>query len=412
MVTIIISVNANSVLASDNDDDGIDDKIEELNFRDIEISFDTNETEVESMLRSGKKIDEIAINVLYDEEGVSIEVSYESDFISEGGEDFEVEFGVSFRKIIEYVDLNSNDIYDPLIDNLIQEHDLDAFQVPTYVKEQLTTLTSLHQLIINSSDGIFTLHIYIPEEFYLLNNTLITPSKPKIDIEINNFDFLNSSSRLALDIRLESEISYEEDDLTEDEQKGYASNERAVSTTSNDFTGIFSWNENATVDGILSQVIASSLESDDNGSDDQRIYLNYKQGAIIQHDPKIGIESILRSKLLTNPPLNIIFILLIIVVGSVSVSVPVYYYIHEHKRSAYPKRTHRPEIKEKKISRTDLSELEHAEVTALSEKFYNVVNQFEWDINEKEQFLNEMFSLSPKERDKIINEMIEKSNKN
>ncbi|MFX0030873.1 MAG: hypothetical protein ACFE8B_16790, partial [Candidatus Hermodarchaeota archaeon] len=244
---------------------------------------------------------------------------------------------------------------------------------------------------------------------YLLNNTLITPSKPKIDIEINNFNFLNSSSRLALDLRLESEFSYEEHEITEDEEKGYAFNEKEVSTTNNNFTGIFSWNENATVDGSLSQVIASSLEFEDNGSDDQRIYLNYEQGAIIHHDPKIGIEGILRSRILTRFPLNIIFILLIIVVGSVSVTVPIYYYIHSHKQPAPPKKTHEPKIKEKKITRTDLSELKNVAVTALSENFYDVINQFEWDLNEKEEFLNEILSLTPAEREAIINEMIEKS---
>ena len=301
------------------------------------------------------------------------------------------------------------DIFNPLIDNLIQEHELDSFQNVTYIEEQITAETSLHHLIVNSSDGIFILHIYFPEEFHILNNTLITPTKPKIDIEIQDFNFLNNSSRLALDIRLESNLSYEEYETTEDEEKGYAFNEKAVSTIDNNFKGIFSWSENATIDGMLSEVIASNLEFDDNSSEDQKIFLNYDQGTLIYHDPKLGIEGILRSSILTGFPLNSIIIIITTLAVSISVTVPIYYYIHHHNQSVPQKKKGKPKPPEKKTTNINIPELENVEVTAISKSFYDVVNQFEWDTNEKEEFLNEMFSLTPEERKKIINEMIEKS---
>lgn len=409
LVLLISSISINLVYASDDDDDGIDDEFEELNFRDVEITFETNETEIESLLRNGDQIDEIVIGIRYDEEGIEIEVSYESEFTSENETEFEIEFGASFRTLIEYVDLNDNDVYDSSIDDTIQEYELESFQNITYIEEQITLQTSLHHLIINSSDGIFILHVYIPEEFHLLNNTLITPSKPKIDIEIKNFNFLNSSSKLALDIRLESDQSYEELETTEDEEKGYAFNEKAVSTINNSFTGIFSWNENATIDGISSRVIASNLELDDNGTEDQRFYLNYERGTHIYHDPKIGIEGILRSTILTTFPSNILLILLVITAVSISVAIPVYYYFHNHNKPVSSKKAYKPKKSERKLTITDLSELQNVEVTALSERFYDLINQFEWDTNEKEEFLKEMLSLTPEERDKIINEMVEKS---
>ncbi|MFW9942950.1 MAG: hypothetical protein ACFFFT_18080 [Candidatus Thorarchaeota archaeon] len=411
LVLLIFFANTNLVLASDDDGDHIDDEFEELNYRDVEISFDSNETEIESILRNGDQIDAIEIGVRYDEEGIEIEVSYESDYTSEGEEDFEIEFGVSFRTIIEYVDLNDNNVYDPLIDDKIQEYQLKTFQNVNYIEEQITQQTSLHHLIINSSDGIFILHVYFPEEFNLLNNTLITPSKPKIDIEIMNFNFLNSSSKLALDIRLESNQSYEEYETTEDEERGYAFNEQAVSTIHNDFTGIFSWNENATIDGISSRVIASNLNN--NATEDQKLYLNYEQGIHIYHDPKIGLEGILRSASITTFPWNIVFILLIISAVSISVAIPVYYYFHNHEKTIPLKKVDKTK-KTKKIQRkltiTDLSELQNFEVTALSEEFYDLISQFEWDTNEKEEFLNEMLSLTPEEREKILSEMVKRSN--
>lgn len=410
LVTIVFSINTNLVFASDEDDDGIDDEFEESNFRNVEISFGENETEIESILRNGDQIDNIEVSVNYDQEGIGIEVSYESEYTSENG--FEIEFGATFRNLIEYVDLNDNGLFDPLIDNLIKEHELNSFQNITYIQEQISPQTSLHHLIVTSSDGVFILHLYFPEEFYLLNNTLIIPSKAKIDIEIRNFDFLNSSSRLAIDIRLESNVSYEEYETTEDEEKGYASNEKAVSTSNNDFTGIFSWSENATIDGMLSEVIASNLELDDNSSGDQKMYLNYEQGTHIIHDPKLGIEGILRSTIVAGVHWNFVLTLLAITTVSVSVAVPIYYYIHNHKQTASKKKIDKLKAEEKKPMTLYLPELEKVEVTALSETFYDVIDQFKWDPNEKEEFLKEMFSLPPKERDKVINEMIEKSKLN
>lgn len=129
--------------------------------------------------------------------------------------------------------------------------------------------------------------------YFLKNNSLITPTKPKIDIEINNFNFLNSSSKLTLYVSLESSTPYEEHDDTEDEKYGYAISEEAVSTIQNDFTGIFSWSENASVDGVTKLINASALATDDYDSNDQKIYLIYPQGTYIIHDPKIGLEGIL-----------------------------------------------------------------------------------------------------------------------
>jgi hypothetical protein len=406
-MTIIFTINANIVFASDEDDDDIDDEYEELNIRDVEVSIGENETEIESILRNGDQLDEIEVSVKYDLEGVEVEVGYESDYDS--GSEFEVEFGASFRKLIEYVDLNGNGIYNPLIDNLIQEVELVSFQNITYIEEQISLQTSLHHLIVNSSDGIFTLHIYMPEEFHVLNNTLITPTKPKIDIEILNFNFLNSSSKIAIDIRLESSTSYEEYETTEDEEKGYAYDEKALSTTDNNFKGIFSWSENATIDGMLSEVISSNLEYDDNSSEDQRIYLNYDQGAHILHDPKLGIEGIFRSSVLSSFPWNVVIIVLATVAISVSVAVPLYYYIHNHDQSMPQNKNRKLKSTERGYSKFNLPELENVEVTALSGTFYDIIDQFEWDSHEKEEFLNEMLSLTPNERKKIIDEMVEKS---
>jgi hypothetical protein len=46
------------------------------------------------------------------------------------------------------------------------------------------------------------------------------------------------------------------------------------------------------------------------------------------------------------------------------------------------------------------------EVTTLSKEFWNILKLLDWDEEEKQVFINEMLSLSPSERDAIIEEMI------
>ena len=48
-------------------------------------------------------------------------------------------------------------------------------------------------------------------------------------------------------------------------------------------------------------------------------------------------------------------------------------------------------------------------ITAISEDFMNIVNQFKWEKQDKDNFIEEMLALSPSERQSILNEMLEKS---
>lgn len=96
-------------------------------------------------------------------------------------------------------------------------------------------------------------------------------------------------------------------------------------------------------------------------------------------------------------------ILLAIGAITISITVPIYYYFQKKRIPSIDEQIDRtPKIQE-------LSELKNVELTALSEDFYKIINQFDWDTNEKEEFIKEMSSLTPKERQKIINEMVNKS---
>ncbi|KKL47003.1 hypothetical protein LCGC14_2339920, partial [marine sediment metagenome] len=275
------------------DDDGVDDDFEEENKRDIEIEIGEDEFQIESDLRHGDVKDSIRLKVTYDEGGVGVKITYkeelESAGVNESQSGFELEFKVEFREIIEFLDLNGNGMYDKSTDQLVQEYDLNSFQDIVYTTSSISNDTTLHYLIINTTDGVFALHIFFVEEFVIVNGTFVAPTQSKIDIEISNFNYLNESSQLALYIKLESGGEYKEDDETDDEEDGNATEEDGVVVESNGLSGIFTWKETALIDGVVKNVSSNALEVDDEDELEQKLILSYPRGNHIYHDPKVGI---------------------------------------------------------------------------------------------------------------------------
>ena len=73
-----------------------------------------------------------------------------------------------------------------------------------------------------------------------------------------------------------------------------STDEAAYTTTMNSTTGFFCWANTSVVDGSTQNVLVSDIEADGDKGGEQKIYINYVQGTNIYHDPKIGIEGLLR----------------------------------------------------------------------------------------------------------------------
>ncbi len=232
----------------------------------------------------------------------------------------------------------------------------------------------------------------------------------------------------------ESEIDYEEEDDTEDEIREYATNEKGITTKINNFIGIFTWNNNATIDGTSRDVLTSDLDIDDYDENEQKLYLTYSRGSHIYHDPKVGIAGILRFKNIIDDPFFLIFLIAIISSLSISIGYAVYRYRERIFSSQYT------ELELKKdtsgilgkikydserlgalfdnkrllhqledFSSNKMSNIEDIKVTALSEDFFKVINIFDWEEDDLIDFTREMIALPPEERDAVFKEMINKS---
>jgi hypothetical protein len=329
---LFLSLNFNSVAAFDEDDDQVNDQFEKINRRNIEADIYANEIQIDSIRRGDNNKDLIRINIGYDENGISVNFNYRSSLESLP----EFDFSIVFQEIIEFVDLEENGIYDPEIDQKIQNFSINDFKPLFNTTYSINDISSLHYFKISTINNTFTTHIYVAEEFTVVNESLITPTQVKIDVEILNFTYINESSNLALYTKLESETNYEYEEITEDETNNYAENEHGVITSFEGRTGFLTWKRFAIIDEISHDVPISDIMLDDHNEDDQKIYLNYHHGDHIFHDPKVGIEGLL-IPLPTEPYSPTLLVVWLLIIGAVSVSV-VYSVYHYGIQKSPPKK--------------------------------------------------------------------------
>jgi len=300
----------------DDDKDGIDDDYEDDNKRNIEVWIGENVIEIASIKRTETQKDIIDLRVGFNDYGISIRVSYGTYIRSEPSEpeepkepeepgepkdeivfenedeyedtiEYKLTFEVLFRGLIEYVDVNDNGVLDEEIDEIVSDYGFNSFQPIDYSLESISEDSNMHYILINTTDGIFALHIFLVEEFVYIDDNLISPTQAKIDIEITNYDYLVNNSKLALFTKLWSEENYREREETKDEEEGYATDEKEVFVESDVYSGFFSWKETALIDGVEMEVLAKRITHEE--EELQRLYLCYPRGNHIYHDPKIGI---------------------------------------------------------------------------------------------------------------------------
>jgi hypothetical protein len=274
------------------DGDGISNDVEQINQRTVTVEQSGNEFQIESTLRNGEVKDQIELQIRPDGEGLGVQLQYKSEA---AGSEMELSFEVQFRALVEYVDSNANGVYDSGIDTLVQTKSLNSFDTATYSLLVIDG-ANVSYIHVQTTDGVFGIHAYIPDEFTMVNGSLVTPTQVKIDIEINGFPYINGSSDLALYMKLSSESDYSVSSETEDERSGFSSGEEEVKTTAGgSHTGVFSWVTTADIDGITKDVLTSNIATDDGEASEQKMYLCYPRGNHIYHDPKVGVAGIIQS---------------------------------------------------------------------------------------------------------------------
>jgi hypothetical protein len=184
------------------------------------------------------------------------------------------------------------------------------------------------------------------------------------------------------------------------------------------------------------------------------IYINYPNGTHIYHDPKVGVAWILKS--IVVPPssgksdkskagtptipifLTPIYILAaVLIIGASVAASSIYYYKKKHLTGHYDDKiglkpsilTMRDkfsgdiladsgfkgellQIFEEENALDKISKLGEINITVISEDFLETINTFDWEYDEKEEFIKELLALTPKERKEILDEMKERTFRN
>lgn len=278
----------------DTDPDEIDEDKRRESERVVTIENNSNSAQIKSILKYSDQKDDItmdisAINSFF------VKGLYKSHTIFN---QINLEFQITLYSIIEFVDQNGNEIYEPDIDLEIQEMVLDSWKDISYVN------LSAHIFTINTTNDVFLVRIFAVEGYTDVNGTIITPSEIKIDFEFHNFPFMNETSLLALRTKFQSNAVFKLKDETRGEDEGYAENEDSIELESESAVGYFAWAENASADGVEVEVLSSPMKL---GALEKFMFLNYPHATDILHDPKIGFVSEISAFYISGFPLVMAF---------------------------------------------------------------------------------------------------------
>lgn len=279
-LVLVMSAFATPVVAHDDDDDGIDDELEEINERGVHVDIEPYEIEFESILLNADVYEEIEVEIRSEDKiKVSIERSTHN-----GTAEPEIEASVEFREIIEFVDSNGDGAYDS------GDDEVSSFDLRDTEYDQLEYITAMtpdgethHIVTAQTSNGIFKVVLHAVGNFAVIESGVISPSEVKLDLIIENYPYEEEGTQLALVAKLETEAEVElHDDDHEDEEDDDEDELKLIAPEAEAF---FSWENNATVDGVITPV-NTTVVPDENG---KKIFFVYTRGTSINHDPKLGV---------------------------------------------------------------------------------------------------------------------------
>ena len=281
----------------DTNPDEIDEGKKRASERVVTIENNTNTAQIKSILKYSDQKDDITMDIST-QNNLYIKGLYKSHTIFT---QINLQFQITFYSIIEFEDENDNGIYEPDLDQEIQEMVLDSWEDISYVN------SSAHIFTITTTNDVFLARIFAVEGYTDVNGTIIAPAEIKIDFEFHNFPFENETSLLALQVKFQTNAAYNMKNKTRGEDEGYAENENSVELESNNAVGYFAWAENASADGVDIEVLSSPFKD---GASGKFMYLNYPHATDIIHDPKIGFVSDISAFYISGFPLVMAFSLI------------------------------------------------------------------------------------------------------
>lgn len=291
----------------ENETDDRDDDEEDEEKRKLTVEREGNGVEISLERESGPSEDEV--KMAWKADDATFELEHESENQTR---EIENKLEAKFGALAEYRDGNDNGRYDPgeeivsgyaLGDELEDEDELNltgeaSWQTPSI--EDVTVdgkdgkkITSTAEL---GDNGTLTLRFLVFGDFVDLNGTSLSPTGAKIDIIVDQYDYQDNGTALALFLETKSENEFEQE-IDDDDETGVAA---AGQVNQIEVRLVFTWKDSAEVDGSTESVATTVLEEEtetetedgESSSEQKRSFaLSYPRGEKIVHDPKAEVQT-------------------------------------------------------------------------------------------------------------------------
>ncbi len=273
----------------DDEDDEDEDDEDEDEEREVKVEVEDHEVTIKLESKGPDQKDEVKVH--FDADEGQMKVSFEREASAEE----EVEMRVTFHRVIEFEDADGDGAYSPLDDDLVREFFVEGLAVEDLTSGPFEVDGKVGQRIMVNytfpGAGNFSLVFWVFGQFAFVNGVPVRPSEAKIDIHIEDFPFLKDESLVAVDLIVKTEFEIESEDVTADE----------LIARGEEHTAFFRWASEATVDDVtkpvnstlVSEKIKVEIESDEGEFENRtRLFLTYARGAVIVHDPTVGIAAV------------------------------------------------------------------------------------------------------------------------
>jgi len=269
--------------------------------RQVHVENQDTEMQIESSLHYNHTEEKYQASFKIADGAPRVEMKYSTE--NNTGET-QLKYRVQFQKIIEFNESGTTPGFDQN-DTVLSTYDLSQVD---WQKLNYSTITvngsTVHQAVAKTTDGIFTIKLYVTGGFAKVNGSTVTPNAVKLDIEIHQYPYNGSNSYLSLQTDVSTESNFEVHHQTEEEKAGFANNESELAINNTQASGFFSWVDTAMADGTMvnvlnSGLLNSSVEGHDNQTDlqsgERKGYLYFTFDAAnatnIVWDPKVGVVS-------------------------------------------------------------------------------------------------------------------------
>ncbi len=187
-----------------------------------------------------------------------------------------LEFGIKYESLIEFVDSDTNGFFEPLLDSVIAQTDLDNITRVEFgygVEGQPSFYSEYSALA-----GTFKVDLFTSREHVLLARQvgLLAPNELKSYLTITNYVPLTFGTNLALKLSLDSSHNL-----------NFSSSGLSVKTSTGEYMVEYEWYDWAIIDGNKA-IVNTTVPKSSIPSMSGEIYINFGELTNVSYDPRLS----------------------------------------------------------------------------------------------------------------------------